>query len=78
MFARLNAPHKSKRCHQSDRAVAAHPEISNVIEEDHPGGTGGIGGLAQQSPHYDVGPSRFIDDRRAKAVMLAPETFEPF
>src|SRR5206468_7954891 len=39
MRARCDALEVRKRCDQPNRAVAAHPEVADIVEEDHAGTT---------------------------------------
>ena len=59
-----------ERHQQADRPVAAHPEVADVVEEDHPGGARRVGRLDQERPDHRVRPPRLVADGR-------PELIEP-
>ena len=77
MCSGLNAPEMGQGRNDTDRAVAAHPEVRDVIEKQHAGNTGFIERLAQQCPDERVGTSRFVDNRGTEVVVFAVKTFEP-
>jgi hypothetical protein len=58
--------------------MAAHAEISYVVEEDYPGGAIGVGGFAQESADDDVRAAGFVDDCGPEVVILALETLQAF
>jgi hypothetical protein len=61
MLARLDLSHVRKRSNEPNGSVSAHSQVTDVIEEDDAGSAGRITRFAQQSSHYDVGPSRLVD-----------------
>ena len=63
-----------QRSHQSNCAVHAHAEISNIVEENHAGGTGGIGRLAEDSADDDVGAAGFVGQCAAEIIVFAGES----
>ena len=73
-----DAPHMRQRHHESDRAVSAHAEVADVVEEDHAGRAIGGVRLAQQRAHHDVRAARLRDDAGAPVVEAAAEYVEPF
>jgi hypothetical protein len=70
MLARSYAFHMGQRGHKTDRAVAAHAQITYIVEKDHSGRTAPIDGLAQQCADHYVGAPRLVDHRRPKRVVL--------
>lgn len=61
---------------EPDGAVTAHPEVPDVVEEDHYGGTGGINWFAEQCTDYGIGPARFIDKSRPEPVVVQSKAFQ--
>jgi len=47
-------------CDQAERAVATHPEIAHVVEEDHAPVAVGTMRLAQQGPNQRVAAARLV------------------
>jgi hypothetical protein len=77
MNARLNSSQMSESCGDPNRAVAAHSEVSNVIEKDH--SCCAIRGIRLQQPrayHY-IGTARLAQDRTTRPVVIAPEPLHP-
>ncbi len=68
-------PEMRQRRDHADRAVAAHPDVADVVEEDHAGGTGAVLRLDEQRADDHVRAARLVDDGGAVAVELAPEAF---
>jgi hypothetical protein len=65
-----------ERFDQADRPVAAHPEITDVVEKnDTPRGIIVVR-LTQQCAHNRVVPAGFADDRAAKMIVLAPKRLQ--
>ena len=62
-----------ERHRQTDRSMAAHADVADVVEEDHSGGTARIDRLAQQRADDHIGSSRLVDDARAIVVVLRAE-----
>jgi hypothetical protein len=60
----------------ANRAVPAHPEVAHIVEEDHASQAVRINGIAEKRTHHDVGPARFVDDRRAKIVVELAKAFQ--
>jgi hypothetical protein len=63
----------SERRDQSDRAMAAHANVADVVEEDHPAGIGGVGRCAKERADQHVRAARFVDDRPAPRIVLVAE-----
>ncbi len=67
----LADPSQVRQCHRdTDCAVAAHAQVPDVVEEDHPGDAGWIDRRQQDRADHDIRPARLVDDRRAKCVVL--------
>jgi hypothetical protein len=58
--------------------MAAHAEISYIVEKDDPGGAIGISRFAQESAHDDVRAAGLVDDGGPEVVILALETLQAF
>ena len=78
LLARPKPAKKSKRSGNADDAVAAHSQISGVIEEDDARCAGRIEGLNQQGSNENVGAARFAQDRAAVKVVFSAEQLESF
>src|SRR5262249_49042632 len=74
VLSRLNSSHVRQGHDQTDRSVATHSQIANIITEDHPGGGGRIDRLAEKSTDHDVGSTRLVNIRGAKRVVLVAKT----
>jgi hypothetical protein len=55
----------------ADRAMAAHPDVADVVEEDHAGGARGIRRLDQQRADDHVRAARLVHDGGSIAVEVA-------
>ena len=64
-----------ERGHQANCAVYAHAEISDIIEENYAGSTGGIGWLAEKSAHDNSRAARFIGQRAAEIIVIEAKAF---
>jgi hypothetical protein len=58
--------------------VAAHPEIADVIEEDHTGRVLVVDRLTQERAYHRVMPARFANDGAPKVVVVTSESIETF
>ena len=77
MRAGADPPEVRERGHEADRAVAAHADVADVVEEDHAGGARGVLRRDEQRAHQHVRAARLVDDRGAEPVELAPEALAP-
>lgn len=66
-----------KRCDQTNGTVSAHPKVADVVKEDDAGGRRRIYRFAKQGADDNIGTARFVDDGRAKRVVVGAETFKP-
>jgi hypothetical protein len=71
-----DAIHMCQGGNQPDGAVPAHPEVADIIEEDHTGCARRIRWPAQESANDYLGAPRLIDDGRPKCVVLSAKAFE--
>src|SRR5438552_2008350 len=62
-----------ERHRRTDRSMAAHADVADVVEEDHARSTARIDRLAQQRADDHIGSARLIDNARAIAVVLRAE-----
>src|SRR5207248_6666440 len=69
--AGANTVKMSERCDKAYGAMTAHPEISDVVEEDNPGVTRRIRRCAQQRSNNCVRAARLVYNRR-------PDIVKPF
>jgi hypothetical protein len=74
----LNPSHVPKRSHQTDRAMAAHAEITNVVEIDHRCCARRVKRLQQNRSHHNIRPARLIHNARPEKVIPFPKAFKPF
>ena len=70
MLAGLDATQMRESGDHTDGAVSAHAKIADVIEENDAGDAVRIGGLKEQRAYQDVGSAGFVDDGRAKMIVL--------
>jgi hypothetical protein len=49
--------------------MAAHANVSDIVEEDHAGRTGFVDRLAEKCADYDIGASRLVDDGCPEGIM---------
>ena len=61
----------------ADRAVAAHAEVADVVEEDHAGRARRVGRLAEQRADHHVRAARLVDHGRAERVVPVAEDRQP-
>lgn len=73
MLATANATKVSQRGDDADGAVTAHPEITDIIEEDDTRCGGGIFRLAEERADEHVGAAWFVDDRGPERIVLRGE-----
>ena len=66
MRARRDPAQMCQRDGHADRAVAAHAEVADVVEEDHARRAGRVARLAEQGADQHVGPARLVHDGRAE------------
>src|SRR6266571_2622551 len=64
----------SERGNDADGAVAAHPEIPDVVEEDDASRRHRIDWWNEQRANVDVGAARLIDDCGAILIEVAAES----
>jgi len=57
--------------------VAAHAEVTDVVEENDSGSAGGIGGFEKSCANDDVRAARFIYNCRAESVKLVAKNAKP-
>ena len=77
MTPRPDPSQMRERHDESDRAVSAHAEIADVVEEDHAGRARGVVRFAQQRADYHIRAARFGDDARAPVVEARAQYVEP-
>jgi len=58
---------------QTDGAMPAHAQHTDIVEEDHSARCRGIDGRQQQGPDEDVRPAGFVHHARAEGVVLFGE-----
>ncbi len=71
------AAEMGERRDEADGAVAAHAEVSDVVEEDHAGGAARIDGLAEQGADDEIGTARLVDHGGAELIEIATEALAP-
>ena len=74
VLARPDPAHCRERDHQADRAVPAHVQTADVVEEDDAGRAARIARRNQQRADHDIRPAGFVDDGRSEPVELVAET----
>jgi hypothetical protein len=73
MLARTNAAHVSESRDQPNGSVTAHAQITDVVEENDAGDTGGIGWFEKRCADNNIGATRFVYDSGAEGVVLIAE-----
>jgi len=58
--------------------MAAHAQVTDVVEEDSAGGAGGIDRVAEERTHDDIGAARFVHDGRPEVVVETLKAFQSF
>ena len=67
----------SERGDESDGAVAAHAQISDVVKEDDAGSAVAINWFAQESADNDVGTAGLGYDGRSEGIVILAKPFQP-
>src|SRR5215470_2465259 len=75
--ARADLAEMRQRCNEPDRAVPAHADVADVVEEDDAEVTGAVRRTAQQRPDDGVGAPRLVNDRRAPTIVLVAKHGKP-
>ncbi|MDQ1132240.1 hypothetical protein QE386_000835 [Pseudoxanthomonas winnipegensis] len=75
VLARTDPAELGQGPHHADRAVPAHAQVADVVEEDHAGAGIGPTRRQQQRADHRVRAARFAGDRAAPAVEVAGEAF---
>src|SRR5579872_2460222 len=73
----LEPAHISERHGKADGPMAAHADISDIVEEDHASGARGVARLAQQRPDDRVMSVRLVDGEAAEMIELGGEAGKP-
>jgi hypothetical protein len=58
--------------------MAAHAEVTDIIEEDDSGGAGWIGRFEKSCADNDIGAAGFVHDGGTKAVMSPAKNVQSF
>jgi hypothetical protein len=77
VFTRLDPSHMFQSSYQSDRPMAAHAEIADIVKEDHTRDCRVIHRFAQKRADDGLITSRLANDGRTQFVVLVPEKFKP-
>ena len=70
--------HMRQRRRQANRAVAAHAEIADIVEENDAGCTGGVVRLAKKRADHRIVAARLVNGIAAEMVEIRGEAGEPF
>src|SRR6185312_529043 len=73
MHAGPDATEMRERHREPDRAMPAHADHADVVEEDDARGARPVDGLAQQRTDDHIGATRLVDDARAETIEIAAE-----
>jgi hypothetical protein len=68
MLSRSDSAHVSESGYEADGSVAAHSEVSDIVEEDDSGGGCGIDWFAEECSDDDLGSAGFADDSAAEMI----------
>jgi hypothetical protein len=77
MFTRTDAAKVSESGDDADCSMAAHPEETDIVKENGAGGARGVGWQQEQCTDHDVGAARFVNNCRAKPVVLFTKNLQP-
>lgn len=75
--AGMNAAHVGESGNEPNGSMAAHAEVTDVIEEDDTCDAGRIGRFEQGCANDNIGAAGFIYDCGTKGVMTFAKSFEP-
>ena len=78
MPAGLDATQVAQGGDNSDGAVTAHPQVADVIEEDHSGGAVRLAGLTEKGSDQRIGAAWLVHDRRAKGIETLAKAKQSF
>jgi hypothetical protein len=56
--------------------MAAHAQVTDVVEEDSAGGAGCIDRVTKECAHDDIGAARLVHDGRPEAVVETLKAFQ--
>ena len=76
MLARTDAAQMRQRDHETNRAVAAHLERPDVVEEEDARDARLVRRLHEQRADNHIRPARFIHDGGTKTIMLFAEDLQ--
>jgi len=74
MLSRADSAHVSESRDEADGSVAAHSEVSDIVEEDDSGGGCGIDWFAEECADDDFGSAGFTDDSAAEMIEFGMKT----
>jgi len=74
MFSRGDSAHVCEGCYETDGSVAAHSEVSDIVEEDDSGCGFGIDWFAEERSDDDFGSAGFADDSAAEMIEFGLKT----
>lgn len=74
----LDVPKVGQRRHQADGPVAAHAEVTGVVEKDHSGTGARVLRFAEQSPHQHVAATGFEHGSGAPGIESLGENASAF
>ena len=77
MFSGFDAAQVEESCDKANRSMAAHAEVTDVIEKNDSGSARRIEGLEQRSTDDYIGTTRFIYDGRTEGVKLITKNIQP-
>ena len=77
MRPELDRAEVSERDGDADRAVAAHAEIADVVEEDDPDDAGRVGRFAEHRADHHVRAAGLVHHGRAEAVVPVAKDRQP-
>src|SRR6266702_8684837 len=76
MYAWGDAAEIGEGSDEADGSVAAHADVSNVVEEDHAGGALGVDGLAQERADDHIRAAGFIHRGGSQVVVFASQELQ--
>src|SRR5512146_3400836 len=78
MLAWLDAAKMCQRANHSDCSVSTHPQVADVIKEDHASCAFRVGRRAKQSAHNNLRAARLTGNARTKLVVFVAKKLQAF
>jgi hypothetical protein len=67
-----------ERFDQAYSSVAAHAQVTNIIEKNDSGRCRPVNGLKQNGAYYSIVAARLTNNRGSQFIMIVSKNLEPF